>query len=143
MLQLSTKSFMHIGELAGYADKVGAVAKATALMSKGIYVGIGLNVISTGLEIKEACSTGREEQCTKVMYVDGRGLLGATAGSYFRGNLGASAGIGICVVGFGLPTGGLGAITCVVIAGALGGYIGGTLGGAGAQATGDLLYNGR
>ena len=121
MLQLSTKSFMHTGELAGYADKVGAVAKATALMSKGIYVGIGLNVVSTGLEIKEACSTGREEQCTKAMYVEGSGLLGATAGGYAGGKLGGLLGTGACLLAFGLPTGGAGSIACAVIAGAIGG----------------------
>ena len=142
MLQLSTKSFMHTGELAGYADKVGAIAKATALMSKGIYVGIGLNVVSTGLEIKEACSSGREEQCTKAMYVEGSALLGGTVGSIVGGGGVAAVGQAACLVALGLPTGGAGAIACAVLSGAIGGYLGGAFLTEKARDMGEVIYKG-
>lgn len=38
-------------------------------MSKGTYVGMALDVGAGALEIKEACSTGREEECSRAKYV--------------------------------------------------------------------------
>lgn len=54
-LGISTKRYLHTGEIAGYANKVSGVAKAANLIKKGAYVGIVLDVAATGLEIHKAC----------------------------------------------------------------------------------------
>ncbi|KRP63343.1 hypothetical protein TU79_02925 [Pseudomonas trivialis] len=40
---------------------------------------------ATALEITEACSTGRELECTKATYIEGAKLVGAVGGSYWGG----------------------------------------------------------
>jgi len=75
-LGISTKSYMHTGEIVGYANKVASVAKASSLIKQGAYVGVALEIAATGLEIHKACTLGREEDCTKAKYVDGGSLVG-------------------------------------------------------------------
>ncbi len=69
-LGISTRSYLHTGEIAGYADKVSGVAKASNLVKKGTYIGTALDVAATGLSIHKACTMGREEQCRRAKYVE-------------------------------------------------------------------------
>lgn len=64
-LGISTKSYLHTGEIAGYANKVSGVATAANLIKKGTYVGIALDVAATGLEIHKACTLGRERNAKR------------------------------------------------------------------------------
>ena len=65
MLRLSTKSYLRTGEIQGYAARIGKIAKVEKLLRLGTPVGIGLNTVSSYLEIREACSLDREETCTR------------------------------------------------------------------------------
>jgi hypothetical protein len=71
MLGISTKSYLHTGEMRDYARRMEGIARTAKLLKHGTAVGIGLNVMASGLEVKEACSVGREEMCEKAAYVEG------------------------------------------------------------------------
>jgi hypothetical protein len=128
MLGISSKSYWHHGEIRRYEETVARVAKVSQMLKKGTYIGIALDVGVTVLEITEACSLGREEVCTKAKYVEGGKLVFGVAGAAGIGHIGASAAVGGCAVVFGIPTGGLGALACMIVGGAVGGLAGGAIG---------------
>jgi hypothetical protein len=135
MLGISTKSYLHTGEIRHYAEKTSGVAKAAKLIKRGAYVGIVLDTASTTVDIKTACSTGREDECTKAKYVEGSKLVGNLGGAA----AGAGVATVICVTGLGLTTG-PGALACGVITAGILGWLGGEIGGKGGEMTGELLY---
>jgi len=141
MLGISTKSFLHTGEIAGYAEKVSGVAKAAKLIKNGTYIGTSLAVASSGIAIRNACVMDRQEQCTKAKYVEGASLVGGLAGGVAGGVYGSSLAIAGCMMVFTIPTGGIGAIACAVVGGAIGGASLGALGESGGSLFGELLYN--
>ncbi|MFG0539264.1 hypothetical protein ACF8EA_03520 [Pseudomonas sp. YQ_5] len=139
-LNISTRSYLHTGEIAGYADKVSGVARASNLVKKGTYIGTALDVAATGLSIHKACTMGREDQCRRAKYVEGTALMGSLGGGSVGGFLGGMAGTGICAVVLGISTGGPGALACAVVGGAVGGKILGDFGSERGERMGDLLY---
>ncbi|MDZ3993531.1 hypothetical protein [Pseudomonas sp. Teo4] len=140
-LGISTRSYLHHGEIAGYADKVSGVARASNLVKKGTYFGTALDVASTGLAIHKACTTGREDQCRRAKYVESSMLMGSLAGGSAGGYLGGMAGTGVCAVVLGVSTGGPGALACAVVGGAVGGKVFGDFGSKGGEMVGDFLYS--
>lgn len=143
MLGLSTKSYVHMRELRGYAERIGNIAKASRLLKHGTAIGIGLNITAAGLEIREACSVGREEMCTKAKYIEGAKLVGGVAGGLLIGGFGASAAMGACVVVLGTPSFGIGAIGCGIVAGVVAGYGGGSGGEMVGENIGEIFYEWR
>lgn len=135
MLGISTKSYLQTGEIRHYAEKSSGVARAAKLIKRGAYVGIVLDTASTAVDIRTACSTGREEECTKAKYVEGSKLVGSLGGAA----AGAGVATMICVTALGLTTG-PGALACGVIIGGILGWRGGEIGGKGGEMTGELLY---
>lgn len=140
-LGISTRSYLNHGEIAGYADKVSGVARASNLVKKGTYIGTALDVASTGLAIHKACTTGREDQCRRAKYVESSTLMGSLAGGSAGGYVGGMIGTGVCAVVLGISTGGPGALACAVIGGAAGGKIFGDFGSKGGEMLGDFLYS--
>ena len=140
MLGISSKRYWQHGEIRGYEETVQRVAKASQMLKKGTYIGIALDVGATALEVNEACSTGREQECTQARYVEGGKLVAGVGGSYLGGKLGASAGVGACMMIFGIPTAGVGALACAIVGGVAGGLAGGALGSGIAESTGKFLY---
>lgn len=140
MLGISTKSYMSTGEIAGYAQKVSGVAKAAKLIKRGVYIGTALDVASAGLNIRQACVSGREEECKKAKYVEGSSLIGGLAGGALGGSIGSRAGMFGCMFVLGVASGGTGALVCAVAGGAVGGVTGGSLGGAVGENFGEYLY---
>ncbi|MFJ4393865.1 hypothetical protein [Pseudomonas sp. NPDC089396] len=138
-LAISTKSYLHTGEIAGYADKVAGVAKAANLIKKGTYIGIALEVAATGLEIQKACTLGREEACRKAKYIEGASLAGSLAGTAGGATIGSYA-LGQLCLAIGLPSGGMGTLACAVIGGAAGGMVAGEYAKGQATKFGDFLY---
>ncbi|MFJ4133911.1 MULTISPECIES: hypothetical protein [Pseudomonas] len=140
MLGISSKSYWHHGEIRGYEETVKRVAKASELLKKGTYIGIALDVGATALEITEACSSGREQECTRAKFVEGGklafGIVGAAAGS----EVGAALGIVACAIVFGIPTAGAGALGCAVVGGVIGGATAGPLGNEYGEQVGTSLY---
>ena len=140
MLGISTKSYLHSGVIAGYAETIKGVAKASNLMKKGTYLGIALSVTATGSSIYTACTTGRETQCRKAKYVEGGKLSGNIIGGTFGGAVGGGAATIGCVAVLGFVTGGPGALACAVVGGAFGGWGGGEIGGLAGEQIGDVIY---
>ncbi|BBH48101.1 hypothetical protein [Pseudomonas sp. KU43P] len=139
-LGISTKRYLHTGEIAGYANKVSGVATAANLIKKGTYVGIALDVAATGLEIHKACTLGREEECQKAHYVEISSLgfgLGGTATGAAGGRLLVGA---ACSLVLGTVTGGPGALACGIFGGAAGGLVGGKLGNEVGAMIGEVIY---
>lgn len=140
MLAISTKSYLHTGEIAGYADKVAGVSKAANLIKKGTYLGIALEVSSTGLSINKACTEGREEECRRAKIVESSSLAGGVGGGVVGAYAGNIVGVAACGVVLGTVSGGPGAIACGVAGGAFGGMLGGKFGSDGGEFMGDLFY---
>jgi hypothetical protein len=143
MLGISTKSYLHTGEIQGYAKKVGGVAKAAKLLRAGTPIGIGLNSVSTYLQIKEACSIGREEMCRKAKYVEGAKLVSGVAGGMAMGSVGTTALAPLCILVFGIPSAGLGALGCSIVSGVMSGYAGGVGGEFLGEQAGEVIYEWR
>ena len=85
VLGISTKSYLHKGEIAGYAQRIRETAQMSKWLGKGTYLGVALDVGVAGLEIKEACVTGREAQCRRAKYVETGRLVGAVSGAAVGG----------------------------------------------------------
>ncbi|WP_341959905.1 hypothetical protein [Pseudomonas sp. RC10] len=143
MLGVSTKSYLHNPEMRGYSQRLAHIAKASKLLRMGTPIGIALNAWSTHLEIKEACSMGREEMCRKAKYVEGSKLVGGISGGLVGGTIGMATLAPLCMVVFGVPTGGLGAIGCGIVASAIGGYAAGSAGEWGGEHIGEMIYEWR
>lgn len=142
VLGISTRSYLHNGEIAGYAQRVRGIAQASKWLGKGAYVGLALDVGVTGLEIKEACVTGREAQCRRAKYVETGRLVGGALGAAGAGFLGANLTRRACNIFLGVATRGSGALSCGIIGGAAGGYAGGSKGGdGGALLSGKIIEN--
>lgn len=137
---ISTKRYLHKGEIAGYAEKVARVSKAASLIKKGTYIGIALEVASTSLSIQKACTEGREDECKRAKIVESSSLAGGIGGGVIGAYAGNILGVAACGVVLGIATGGPGAISCGVAGGAFGGMLGGKIGNAGGEFMGNLFY---
>lgn len=139
MLGISTKSYLHTGEIRNYADKIDGVARAAKYIKRGGYIGVVLDTTSTAVEINAACTSGRESDCHKAAFVERGKLAGSLGGGAFGGYLGGIAATAIYVTVLGLATG-PGALACVVVTGAAGGWAGGEAGGALGELIGQVVY---
>lgn len=135
MLGISTRSYLHTGEISRYQQTIARVSKTANLLKNGTPLGIALSTTATALEIKEACSTGREEQCRKAKYVEAGKLTFGVAG----GIIGGQIGMGLCVAVM-APTTGPFALSCLLIAGGAMGATFGSLGSEAGAAAGEALY---
>lgn len=148
VLGISTKSYLHKGEIAGYAKRIREMAQMSKWLGKGTYVGLVLDTGAAGLEIKEACVAGREAQCRRAKYVETGRLVGSVAGASILGALGAKVAVRACKVFLGVRLKGNGELACGVIGGVAGGTTGGdALGGFGSflggkvmEVDGDLIF---
>jgi len=138
-LGISTKSYLHAGEIAGYTEKVAGVGKAANLIKKGTYIGIALEVAATGLAIQQACTLGREEACRKAKYIEGASLAGSLSGTAGGAALGSYA-LGQLCLSIGVPSGGMGLLACAVIGGTAGGIVAGDFVKGQAARLGEFLY---
>lgn len=140
MLGISTKSYWHHGEIRRYEETVRRVAKASQMLKKGTYIGIALDVGATALEITEACSTGREQECTRARFVEGGKLVLGVGGSAFGGYAGVGLGVAVCAAVFAIPTAGASALGCAIVGGVVGGVAVGNLGSEAGELIGTRLY---
>jgi hypothetical protein len=140
MIEMSKQSYLHSGVIAGYAETINDVARASRLMKSGTYLGIGLNVAASGTSIYAACTTGRETQCRKAKYVEGGKLSGGLTLGALGGNVGSIAATLGCAVALGFVTGGAGMLGCAVLGGGLGAWAGGEVGGSAGEWAGEVVY---
>jgi hypothetical protein len=128
-------NYLHTEEIKGYAKTLSGVARASKLLKAG-----------TALEIIEACSVGREDECTEAKYVEGAKLVGGVVESqqvYLQVRLEV---VLPCLRARWLlefQQGGLGAIACAIVGGAVAGYYGGLAGEEHFAPAGKFLYEHR
>ena len=147
-LGLSTKSILHqwnrvpgkVQTIPDFADNYARVGKYGKLLSRIGYAGVALDIGQSGVLIHQACTTGREEECTRSKYVQGGRLTGSLAGSAAGGYYGVLVGYGVCNLIFGLPSGGASLFWCGLVGGGVGGYYGGSVLGDVGKDKGALLY---
>ncbi|WP_313599575.1 hypothetical protein [Pseudomonas sp.] len=126
VLGISTKSYLHKGEIAGYAQRIRETAQMSKWLGKGTYLGVALDVGVAGLEIKGACVAGRETQCRRAKYVETGRLVGAVSGAAVGGKYGAAFARRACDVVLGVSLKGNARLACAIIGGAGAGYVGGS-----------------
>lgn len=126
VLGISTRSYLHKGEIAGYAQRIRETAQMSKWLGKGTYLGVALDVGVAGLEIKEACVTGREAQCRRAKYVETGRLVGAVSGAAVGGKYGAAFARRACDMVLGVSLKGNARLACAIIGGAGAGYVGGS-----------------
>jgi len=142
VLGLSTSSITHkwnetgIGDIEGYATHIERAAKYVKAMRYTGYVGIGFSALHSLNEIHEACSVGREAECTKKKYTEIGSFAGGMGGGIFAGSLT----VPLCIA-IGIGTAGTGGLVCTIIAGGALSYAGGEAGSWGGEKVGRSLYN--
>ncbi|MGV3345194.1 hypothetical protein ACGVWS_05400 [Enterobacteriaceae bacterium LUAb1] len=99
------------------------------------YPGIGFSALHSVNEINEACSVGRENECTQKKYTE----IGSFAGELIGGYGGGAMAVSLCIA-IGIGTAGVGGLACSVIAGAGLGYAGGSAGSSFGEWSGEQLY---
>ena len=147
-LGISTKSYLHQGEIAGYTQRVRTITQMSKWLKQGTYLGLALDVGVAGLEIKEACVVGREVQCRRAKYVETGRLLGGVFGAAVLGKRGATISRSACRIALGVSLKGNGELACGIIGGAVDGAAGGAffgefggfLGGRILEVDGDLIF---
>jgi hypothetical protein len=70
MLGISSKRYMRTGEIPDYVKNVKRINAIARNLSAGTMVGVALDVGAGAFEIREACSTGREQECTKAKFIE-------------------------------------------------------------------------
>ncbi|MFY9994377.1 MAG: PAAR domain-containing protein, partial [Leclercia sp.] len=141
-LGLSTRSITYkwnetgIRDIEGYATHIERAAKYVNAMRYTGYVGIGFSAVHSINEMNEACSTGREAECTKKKYTE----IGSFSGGVGGGILTGSIAVPLCIA-IGIGTAGTGGLVCTIIAGGTLGYAGGEVGSWGGEKVGNSLYN--
>ncbi|MCT4709340.1 PAAR domain-containing protein [Enterobacteriaceae bacterium H11S18] len=144
-LGLSSSSITHkwnetgVSDIEGYATHIERAAKYVKAMRYAGYVGIAFSAVHSVNEINEACSTGRETECTKKKFTEIGSFSGGLAGGYAGGALG----MGLCTLilgGVTIEVGGAGALACGVVLGTGGGYLLGEGGAELGQSFGESIY---
>lgn len=138
-LNVSTKRYLHTGEIVGYAEKLSGVARASKFLKLGTPIGISLDMTATSISIHKACTLGREEECRRAKYVEGTALVGGVSGGLIGGGQGATAATSLCVA-LGVSTYGVGGFFCAIAGAAAGGLVGGVLGSSQGERFGEYLY---
>ncbi|MDY6797351.1 MAG: type VI secretion system PAAR protein [Pseudomonadota bacterium] len=140
-LGLSSKSIVShwkkagIGDIPGYATNYDRIASGAKYAKSIGYLAIGLDIAASGVKVRDACTTGRANECKRVKYTEG----GRLSGSLLGGGAGAFAGPFLCGV-LGLGTGGLGGVACGILMAGAGGFAGGSVGGGTGEDIGEVIY---
>ncbi|MFJ5298309.1 hypothetical protein ACIQAL_17460 [Pseudomonas sp. NPDC088368] len=139
MLGISSKRYLHTGEIANYAKNVKRMGNVARHLSSGTVVGVMLDLGAGGLEIKEACTTGREQQCTKAKFVEVGKMVGGISSAAMMGKAGEKALTRLCIRMVG-PSRGTSLLVCGVAGAASGGWVGGKGGSTLGDVSGTMLY---
>jgi len=139
MLGISSKRFTRTGEIPDYVKNVKRINNVARYLSGGTMVGVALDVGAGAFEIREACSTGREQACTRAKFVEaGKMMVGIPAAGWVGGLAGPAASR-LCLRMAG-PTRGASIIACGIAAGATAGWGAGAGGSAVGESLATMLY---
>lgn len=127
-LNLSSRSIVHewttvgLSSIPGYSYYVGNAARAARFLKAGGYIGIGFSFLGTTNEVANACTTGREGECSKIAFKEYAKFTSGTFAGMAGGIIGASAGMGVCVA-VGIVTAGAGGVACAAVGSLVGGAV--------------------
>jgi len=139
MLGISSKRYMRTGEIPDYVKNVKRINAIARNLSAGTMVGVALDVGAGAFEIREACSTGREQECTKAKFIEaGKMMVGIPAAGW-AGGLAGPAASRLCLRMAG-PTRGASIIACGIAAGATAGWGAGARGSAVGESLATMVY---
>lgn len=144
-LGLSSRSILHewstagVASIRGYSTYVDNASKAARFLKAGGWLAIGFAGANTTNEVYNACTTGREQSCTKVAVKKYSSFGASLAGGIYGGKYGAMAGAGVCVA-LGVATGGVGLLACSIVGAAAGGYVGGEIAGGATEYMMDKIW---
>lgn len=142
-LGLSSKSLVHewstagVGAIKGYSNYIDSASRAAKFMKAGGWVGIGLSGLNTTNDVYNACTSGREQECTKIAVKGYSNFAASTSAGIIGGRFGTAIGMGACAIVLGSVTAGVGALAC----GVAGAAAGGALGSAAGSAASDYFTN--
>ncbi|HCV65894.1 MAG TPA: hypothetical protein DGZ94_11605 [Serratia sp.] len=145
-LGLSSKSLVHewstagVGAIKGYSNYIDSASRAAKFMKTGGWVGIGLSGLNTTNDVYNACTSGREQECTKVAVKGYSNFAASTAAGIWGGEGGALLATGACSIVLGASTFGAGILACGIVGAALGGAAGSWGGGVAADAMTGLIF---
>ncbi|HFB66528.1 MAG TPA: hypothetical protein ENJ60_13400 [Aeromonadales bacterium] len=132
-----SRSAKSSNSLPNYAQNLERAARQAKLLKSLGYISIALDSFHSGHKIYEACTTGREEECTITKYFEGARLAGSIGG-------GAMAGFAAtylsCTMVLGLETAGTSLLWCGLLIGGASAYLGGTYGGKSGENFGSFIY---
>ncbi len=141
---LSTKSLAHqlkdypapITGLPGFEKNHAKVRQYSKTLKGAGYVALVLDGVQSAAKVKQACTVGRESECTKSKFSEG----GQLVGSLFGGATGGAIGAGVCGVVFAVPSAGTSLLWCGIVFGGIGGFVGGNIASGFAKSKGELIY---
>ncbi|MGO2440845.1 hypothetical protein [Serratia proteamaculans] len=145
-LGLSSKSLVHewstagVGAIKGYSNYIDSASRAAKFMKTGGWVGIGLSGLNTTNDVYNACTSGREQECTKIAVKGYSNFAASTAAGIWGGEGGALLATGACSIVLGASTFGAGILACGIVGAALGGAAGSWGGGVAADAMTGLIF---
>lgn len=145
-LGLSSKSLVHewstagVGAIKGYSNYIDSASRAAKFMKTGGWVGIGLSGLNTTNDVYNTCTSGREQECTKVAVKGYSNFAASTAAGIWGGEGGALLATGACSIVLGASTFGAGILACGIVGAALGGAAGSWGGGVAADAMTGLIF---
>jgi hypothetical protein len=145
-LGLSSKSLVHewstagVGAIKGYSNYIDSASRAAKFMKTGGWVGIGLSGLNTTNDVYNACTSGREQECTKIAVKGYSNFAASTAAGIWGGEGGALLATGACSIVLGASTFGAGILACGIVGAALGGAAGNWGGGVAADAMTGLIF---
>jgi hypothetical protein len=139
MLGISSKRYMRTGEIPDYVKNVKRINNIARNLSAGTMVGVALDVGAGAFEIREACSTGREQECTKAKFIEAGKMMVGIPAAIAGGELSARAATSLCLRMAG-PTRGASILVCGIAAGAAGGWAGGKGGSSLGDAMGTMIF---
>lgn len=144
-LRISTKSLVHQwsksgepGKIPGYSNYIRSIRRAEKYMNRGGFIAIGVGGVASALIIKETCTAGSSEECTRIALKEGtKFALSATVG-YYAGKL--TSGVGICLGRSKKPSATEYAVCTIAVAGGAS-WLGANYGGEFGEYTGDSVHD--
>ena len=143
-LGLSSKSLAHqlkdhplpISDLPGFEKNHVKVQQYSKVLKGAGYVALALDGVQSTAKIKQACTTGREDECTKSKFSEGGRFAGSVIGGYAGGLVAYKA----CSIVFAVPSAGTSLLWCGILVGGVGGLVGGNVIGGLLQGGGEVVY---
>ncbi|WP_237648782.1 hypothetical protein [Serratia ficaria] len=146
-LNLSSRSIVHewstvgVGAIKGYSTYLDGAGKAVRFMKGAGWIGLAAAGVSTSNDIYHACTSGRENECTRVALKGYGGFFGGAGLGIAGGVAGTAAAGGLCVA-LGIisaPMAGSAGLACAIVGSTIGGVSGGLLGSSGGEKFGDSM----